>query len=555
MTLACLGLMACQGPLPIVTYDDDGGNCREQAGGGGERCSIDRIHLSVDHHVDILFVVDDTASMARRQARLATGIDTLIEALESDQIDGDYRIGITTTDNGNPWCPAQTPAMGALQLSSCRGRLDDFILNAQQLPTDHSDIGCTDFCAHEADQLDAAMLPTNTDLDPNLKVRPWIESSAGKTNLPAGISPADAFRCFAPQGLLGCGYESPLESMYKAVRRSQDANDEAYGFFREDGIHVIVILSDEVDCSYNPDYIEIFDLEGSGVFWSNPDWPTSGLCWNAGVACEGPPTDYDQCNAVDKRTDGGVTGMPNLAVLHPLERYADLLQDQENESKMLDPDRELSVFLIAGVPEGYAQGSAEIPYAQSEDTTFQEDFGIAPGCTAPVENDEDEFGLPPVRMRELSETFVDGGVYSVCRDDYTAAFERIADVIGEQARPGCFHACVQDVDEDAPGVQTECEVRQEVPGEPQFLIPACDVLDGEPILPTAEDDVCFVARGDATQSGDPLDDLSDLCVEDGFNLEFDLVRRAGVPAPGGTAVTATCQLAEFPTVDCPNLGG
>ena len=46
-------------------------------------------------------------------------------------------------------------------------------------------------------------------------------------------------------------------------------------------------------------------------------------------------------------------------------------------------------------------------------------------------------------------------------------------------------------------------------------------------------DVSFVARGDATQSGDAHDDMSDTCIEDGWNLEFHLLRREGVPAPPG----------------------
>ncbi|MFO7563372.1 MAG: hypothetical protein R6X02_12075 [Enhygromyxa sp.] len=39
------------------------------------------------------------------------------------------------------------------------------------------------------------------------------------------------------------------------------------------------------------------------------------------------------------------------------------------------------------------------------------------------------------------------------------------------------------------------------------------------------------------------------------NLEFVIERRAGVPAPDGTAVTVNCELSDCPQDDCPGIGG
>ena len=57
--------------------------------------------------------------------------------------------------------------------------------------------------------------------------------------------------------------------------------------------------------------------------------------------------------------------------------------------------------------------------------------------------------------------------------------------------------------------------------------------------------ICFVSLVDDT--------LSEECAAEGWNLEFRLVRRDGVPAPGGTSVSATCQLSQNKQVDCPGL--
>ena len=48
--------------------------------------------------------------------------------------------------------------------------------------------------------------------------------------------------------------------------------------------------------------------------------------------------------------------------------------------------------------------------------------------------------------------------------------------------------------------------------------------------------------------------VDDLCIEEGWNLEFKIVRREGYPAAGGSSMTATCQLSETKKVDCPGLG-
>ena len=73
--------------------------------------------------VDILFVIDNSSSMGPAQAKLAADFDVFIDALESSPIEIDYRIGVTTTDNGNPWCPGGTPEAGNLVLESCKNRL------------------------------------------------------------------------------------------------------------------------------------------------------------------------------------------------------------------------------------------------------------------------------------------------------------------------------------------------------------------------------------------------------------------------------------------------
>jgi hypothetical protein len=354
--------------------------------------------------LDILLVVDNSGSMATAQRRLATGINGLVTPLDAAKVD--WRLGITTTDNGNPWCPAAvtTPEHGHLVLSSCKTRLDDFLFGAN---VDVRDEACNDICEHST----LEVLPTSVDVDPNPKPRPWIEKIGGITNIGGGVSVEQALACVVPQGVNGCGFEQPLEASYLALVRAQTASEPSYGFLRAEASLLVVVISDEVDCSHSPDWSSIFMTDGNKAFWSDPtaNFPTSAVCWNAGVACEGDPSHYTSCVAQDYDVTGAPTNDPSAAVLRPLSRYAGLLAGLEIEKKQLDSGTAVQFAVIGGVD---LDGS--ITYADSSDPGFQNDFGIGPTCGS----ETGTFGLPLVRMRELAEA-TGGRLGSICEPSYS----------------------------------------------------------------------------------------------------------------------------------------
>ncbi|MBL8944268.1 MAG: VWA domain-containing protein [Myxococcales bacterium] len=506
------------------------------------------VQLTVSKDVDILFVIDNSGSMGEEQGRLAGDIAALVAVLEDPAVRANYRIGFTTTDNGNPWCGSTSPEAGKLQMSSCRGRTGDFVFNGNP-PADASAIACTDVCNLESLEI----VPTTTEFDPDPKPRPWIEYIEGRSNL-GDVTSVAAMQCAAPQGIAGCGFESHLESMYKALLRAQNADEEQYGFLRSNAILSIVIVTDEVDCSYNDAYQSIFlpaDQGGDpGVFWSDPEAsaPTSAVCWNAGVVCEGSGTPYDSCRSSNKDVTGASDVSDNDAVLHPLSRYVDFVQEIEVLKQQYTPSQEVLVSVIAGVPDGY---DGTLTYSNSLDPIDQNDFGIGPGCTyddvdpmTPVQT-----ARPPVRMREFAEQFEVGdgaNLYSVCQDTYSDALSAVANSIRDQIKPACMPVCVADTDPVSTGLQPECTLVQQAPevgsGEiTETVVEPC-LADGT--LPDAVD-VCYVALVD--------DALSDFCDDMGWNLEFQLVRRPGVPAPGGTSVGADCTLSQNKAIDCPDL--
>ena len=508
------------------------------------------LQLAGGTSVDFLFVIDNSGSMAPHQVKLNAGIDELFERLDDAGVD--FRMGFTTTDSGNPWCPAgtTTPEHGTLVLSPCEERLGDFVFNGGEVDT--RDLACTSQCDLDAAAL--AITPTITYSDSNEIARPWLQRIGGQTNLPADTPIADAFKCFAPQGINGCGFESQLESMHLALARSQDQSGDAYGFIGDDAMLAVVILTDEADCSTNQDWSEIFEQDGNRVFWEDPStsFPSSAVCWNAGVECLGDPSAYDSCEPVDRDVDGNLAADPSDAVLHPLDRYRGMLTGLLEQKWQYNSGQELLLTLIAGV-EGGGGGASEdwsVTYADSPDPDTQLAWGIAPGCT----DADGNIAVPPVRMRALAEEFPTVGLYSTCAPDYGEAMAALGQSILDSMEPKCYWRCVADSDRSTPQLEPKCDVsRYSLEAGGVVPVPPCargadstyffDEATGSYQVPEGED-VCYVALvdPDGTQTRDAHDQLSPECVDVGANVEFVIERRPGVST--GPWIDADCTLSD-----------
>jgi hypothetical protein len=480
------------------------------------------IHEEPLRQLDLLFVVDDSASTATLGPKVASLARTAIENFEAPDVRVDVRFAVTTTDNGNIMCDQVTsPERGAFVATSCRQRLSDFVT-----PIADETTSCTESCS-----LDTLALP-----------QPWIELERGQSNVPAGIATGDAAACLVPQGVAGCGFESPLASMKRALELARDPISPQYGFLRDEAVLAIVIVTDEEDCSAAPQHqATAFGPDGNHVFWPFPEapFPTSAVCWNAGVQCLGDPDHFDSCDPIDR----GVDGLPASgadAVMVPVSEHIAFLQAIEDEKKAIDPDAEVLVSVVAGVPLDYAS-TGVIDYAYGPDPddpdSFQGTFGIGPGCTT------DTFSaVPPVRLREFASAFDRGGdnnLISVCHNDYT---EALAPLFGfrDQIRPACVPICVADVD-DSPGLQPDCTVheRWSEDGAPQDVaIRMCDPGDALP----AGANVCFVPLTDKAGATETTnDDMQAECIDAGWNLELRIVRREGFPIAGGATISVACE--------------
>ncbi len=539
------------------------------------------IAIAINKDVDILFVIDNSGSMGEEQQRLSANFGAFIDVLEADDVKANYRMAVTTTDYGNPRCTPdnfpRSPNQGRFALDSCRNRIgldgqarNDFVFAPEMID---ATAACTDFCDQGVhDALQGEWRPTTIEQDDSEETRFWIENIEGNLNLPAGVEAAAsglgisaanaAFRCLGPQGINGCGFESQLESMYWALARAEEPGEVNYGFLRDAAILSIVHVTDEADCSFNPAQQNIFlDLNNTWSWEEGASSPTSAVCWNAGVDCQGAaPGPYTSCDVVSKDISGNVLSDPAdadaNAVLIPIEKYVKQLNDIELEKKMIDQNQEVLVSIIGGVPSGYDTMQAEIQYIDNTgDQAEQIKFGIGPGCVSAGDGGS---AIPPVRMRDFAEQFTIEGernLFSICDSDYSGALNAIANRIRDQIKPACFKSCVADTNPETPELDPNCTLVEEnaATGD-QTDIPECGFnQDTAEIVPPPGATACFLYLFDknGTETPSDADNMSPECVDDGWNLEFALIRTAAAKA--GSSVKATCELSDLVERDCPGL--
>lgn len=361
--------------------------------------------------VDVLFVVDNSGSMGTSQVRLVQGARAMAAQFELEGTD--FRMAFTTTDNGNPWCGGTTPEAGGLVYSSCRDRIGSF--TSQSGAVNVQAEACENLCP------DGTSI-SGTDF--------WLESVAGQTNL-GGASVNDALGCLLPQGINGCGFESQLESFNKTLIRSFTPDDNAFGFIRDDANLLIVVATDEADCSYNNSHVSIFEQTGARAFWWDPNdtFPSSAVCWNAGVACSGDPSAYD-CQPQNYLEDGSLipANDPNAdsnAVLHPVSRYTSRINGIRNDKRALDPNLRVEVLNVAG----YTSQGGRV-FADTADAVYMHDFGIGPGCSRPGPGTETLNAIPPVRLEAVRAGGSTEFRVSICDENWSTAFAAAASDIG-----------------------------------------------------------------------------------------------------------------------------
>ena len=248
--------------------------------------------------VDLLFVMDNSGSMAEEQASIAAWAEeSLFGVLELEPgTPLNLHIGIVSSDVG----------AGPYNISGCSGTGDDGgMQNAPRAA------GCEP-------PTDAYIV----DLD---------DGAGGRITNYAGTLD-ETFSCIAQLGIDGCGFEHPLESMRRAFDNPANA-----GFLRDDALLAVVIVSDEDDCSASD--TSMFDTSETSI--DDPLGPLSSFrCFEFGVVCDGdePRAAGDKIKCAPRDASTYITEVSD---------YADYLKSLKDDPSMV------VVAGIIGKPDRY----------------------------------------------------------------------------------------------------------------------------------------------------------------------------------------------------------
>ena len=292
--------------------------------------------------IDVLFVIDNSTSMQEEQESLRTNFPLFIEALKgSDGKLPNLHVGIVSTDLG-----------AGIGIQDCNGDGDAGRL--QNTPIDGTCEGPSDsFIQDVADPG-----------DPDLRI----------TNYTSSQTLEETFSCIAELGTRGCGFEQPLESMYRALRDDPGTNA---GFLRDDALLVVVIIADEDDCSTEDPVM--FSMPQAEL--DSPLGPLDSFrCFEFGVVCDDDrPRDLGSRQTCRPREDS--------PYMYPIERYVQFFQTDLGK----DPD-EVLIVTITGGPE---------PVVVEEGVIASRPlFVLGPSCSGPG-----GIAQPAVRLDHFASRF------------------------------------------------------------------------------------------------------------------------------------------------------
>ena len=406
--LALLG--ACGGGSGKLPFDD--------ASTSDPRKPIVSVRATPNRNVDLLFVVDDSASMADKQNNLVNNFPNFINTLNT--IEGglpDLHLGVVTTDMG---VRATTGAVSTINVGTvgqggCSAAGDDGRLQTNGAPVTGSFIS-------DIKQTDGSRLKNYTgDL-------------------------ASVFSQMARVGATGCGFEQPLHAMRRALENTQ-ANP---GFLRPDAILAVVFLADEDDCSIK-----------DHALYTTPDETTLGpqtsfRCTRFGVTCSTGGQTPAEMNQIGAKS--GCKSNPTSAYLEDVTPFRDFLMGLKT-----DPSK-VVVGGIIGNPEPFAVEQRQIngmnQNAVARSCMYQSPSGV-------------EVADPGARFKAFFDLFPNRSTSTtICQPDLSGGLQQLGQLVTRSIGSPCITQELEDVDDKMAGLQVDCVV-EDVVGVNAAVISQC----------------------------------------------------------------------------------
>jgi hypothetical protein len=499
--------------------------------------------------VDLLFVIDNSATMAAKQALVVQRLSTVIQELQA--FDGgipDLHIGIVSTDLG----AGQGEAGG-----DCAVPLGDRGLLWGNDPT-------------PGVRASVAGAPNGCGLAAGAR---WIEThrcpDGDRSIVNYSGDLADVFSCMVRAlGTRGCGYSHALESARLALEPQPGINDANRGFLRKKAFLAIIIVSDKDDCSAPAD-----SVLNDGLFSARTPGDNPLLrCATRGHVCGGQAIpNYDPQTGYDGSQGPFTFSFDMCAAKEPTNppdpRWLPLIPVQEAVASIRalkdDPDFLITATGIFGWPQG--ERDIHPPYA-IDASSGQGLWGLSPLCAIPRIEGEGGSVYPGMRLKSFFDALsaYDGwwGPRSMCGDQWQWVAGVADDHVMYRMRPACVTYPLMDRDPNTPEIQPDCQLSMTIAGDDsgvcggvpahEVRIPECtDLFTGLPVDPSnprsqledipADRRPCwYFVRDDNAETG---------CPESFDHQKLAFLSRPGQVPPPGATVTVSCQTSPYPPVD------
>jgi hypothetical protein len=368
------------------TLRTDGGGGASGTGGAGATFQDGWID-QLGRNVDILFMVDNTAGRLV-QANLERNFPTFVSTLER--------------------ATGRLPSLHLAVITSDLGAGDGTIASCSATG---GDAGRFQYTARGS--------CTATNLQPGAT---FISDMDGVRNFTGNL--ADVFTCIAATGNSGCGFEQPLASVVRALGADgRPAPPENQGFLRPEAFLLVVLLTDEDDCSV-PGGSNLFDTTLNTTL-ASPLGPVSNFrCNEFGHLCNGfkPPRRGPTGSTADIVTMSNCISAEGAGMLTPVATFVQQLQALKPDPSMV------MVAAIAGPTTPY-----EIHW---KTPSIADPDGAWPAIANACAGADGSLADPAVRINQWVNAFgANGEAFSVCSDNFAPALQSIAEHLTQRLPP------------------------------------------------------------------------------------------------------------------------
>ncbi len=421
--------------------------------------------IPVSANIDLLFVIDNSASTQDKQTVFAQNFTSFVSKLQG------FPGGLPNLHMG---VVSSTVKIGSQDVT-------DFTNPCVNAPGDDGLLHVTPngSCTAPSDAANDRFIVD-------------VAASGGTrtTNYDPAQGLAATFACIAQIGSEGCGFEAPLEGMKRALDGTNPGNA---GFIRDDAFLAVIILTDEDDASVADP--SVFALPTSQV--GTEDFrlqPLYAYQCDQPITAAPPGANYTDCVPV--------VG----SYLQDTAYYTSFLASIKDPSQLV-------VALIAGGQQDGSPPSSSIATGPLMIGTASQPMALQPSCNAMI-NGENAIARPAIRLFDFVSQFSDHGLYqTICTGDYTPALTAIGDLLATAISP-CLEGAIDTTDGDPnnPGTQLQCTVSEVAGDGSETVLAPCAMQDAmTPAAGTAtpcwyvvEDDAqCSSTQSHLTLKTDP----------------------------------------------------